>query len=144
MRALPLLLAIPFLLAALPTAPASPLACTGECYASWIGGVGFVPPVLVITSGSTVSWGSTDPERHVNIEGAAQLGQESCFTVWYDAETAGTARFEVADGVLHGAAIGDALAPCTTATFLSGGEAVLQYHCVIHPTTMRGALVVEP
>lgn len=144
MRIALLLAPLAVLLAALPTAPASPLACEGECFASWIGGVGFLPPVLVVKSGATVTWGSTDPERHVNIEGAAMLGQDECFATWFDSFTAGSARFEIADGELLGGNLGDPLAPCTTATFTPTGDAVLHYHCVIHPTTMRGVLVVEP
>lgn len=125
---------------ALPGVP-----CEGVCPVQGSGITGFVPPVLLLKSGSTVEWQSLDGLGHVNREGAvnAKPAETSCINVAYVGSLFdGQATFRLEGGGLVAEAMG-VTRTCATATVTEAGAA-LAYQCVLHPLVMKGVLVVVP
>lgn len=122
-------------LAALAPAHATPLACADPCVVS-ANGVGYLPPVVELASGSSIAWISTDV-THVNAEGTGIGGADTCFVATYGttAPSAPVTFAATGSGLL---ADGE---PCPTATALPTGGYAMAYYCVLHPL-MRGALLV--
>lgn len=123
---------------------ALPAPCMGACVVQGEALVGFVPPVLVMTSGSRVAWEGLDNAPHVNIEGALEPPEASCFVVAYGG---GSRSPEVGLRLQGGGLVAELdgrTLPCTSATMLPGGSALLGYQCVIHALTMKGHVLVVP
>ncbi|MCA1813338.1 MAG: hypothetical protein LC624_05230 [Halobacteriales archaeon] len=113
--------------------------CEGTCPVPGSGITGFVPPVLVLRSGSTVAWQSMDI-GHLNLEDAVGQPSDGCFDAFYTTGVDALVTFRVVDGGLVAEQDGVPKA-CASATAV-GGAQVLTYYCRIHSFTMKGALVV--
>lgn len=108
----------------------------------------YLPPVLTVQDGVTVTWTSLDTV-HVHVETPVTTSdQGTCFhdTSNVNGEEA-TVRFDIEDGQLL--ATTDPGTPqaetqvCQNAVGLEDGGFALAYHCTLH-SQMRGALVVVP
>lgn len=126
-------------IAALP--PGVPGACEGTCPVPGSGITGFLPPVEVVRSGSTVAWQSLDGIGHLNLEDFAGTPADGCFAAAYGSGQDGLVTFRLEGGALVAEQAG-AARTCRSAV-LQGGSAVLTYYCRFHSLTMRGVLVVE-
>jgi plastocyanin len=131
-------------LAALGLVAASvPGLCVGTCEVPGTGLGGFIPPVVVVQSGSTVVWSSFDLFPHLNEEGLVTSGPEGCFRAGYSRVSDGPVTFTL-DGGLLLADDGTGDKPCATAEPLAAGAMLLGYQCTYHPLQMKGELVVVP
>jgi plastocyanin len=130
------------LLATVPFATANPLACSANCEVQ--GGTGgFNPVVLFMDDGADVHWIANDGNAHVNVPA---LG-DSCFAVGYNGvDQSLKVRMDIVGGTLQ--ATTDPGGPqefvdtCIGAVATGSGAFVLHYFCALHPTTMKGLLVV--
>lgn len=127
-------------------ATATPAACVDPCGVNATG-VGFLPPVTVLASGSTVTWSTTEETSHSTGDGTS--GTPSCFhaNVGYG-EFFAPIKFTIESGALFAttpAFEGDPgeTRECTSAQMSPSGQFVLPFQCIVH-SWMRGALVVEP
>ncbi|HUR24673.1 MAG TPA: hypothetical protein VM327_01495 [Candidatus Thermoplasmatota archaeon] len=118
-----------------------PVACTGTCTVTASSVPGYVPPVLLIQSGSDVVWESTDV-GHVQRETSTPVGSPgACFSV--SSPGGGSSvpvTFEIVGGALS-ATVGGIAKTCANAATADGGAFLVPYHCTIHPT-MRGFVAV--
>lgn len=132
---------VPLLLLAAAAPPALPAPCGGSCGVDGSGITGFVPPVLLLRSGSEVVWRGLDHAAHVNLEGAFNFdAAASCFVATYAGAQAARVTFRLEGGRLVAEQGGVAKA-CASAV-VAEGTATLGYQCVLHAATMKGALVV--
>lgn len=138
---LPLALLVPLLLLAAPL----PLACVPTCEVEGEGLLGFVPPVVVLRSGESVTWRGLDNAGHINYEGLINFDETvSCFVARYAGAVEDSVTFRLEAGTLVAEQDG-VVKPCSFAVPLpAGGAVLLPYQCVLHPTSMKGALVVVP
>lgn len=132
---------VPLLLLAAPL----PLPCVPGCTVEGEGLLGFVAPVVVLRSGETITWHGLDGAAHINYEGLTNFDEDlSCFVARYAGAVEDRATFRIADGQLRAEQDGRERA-CTFAVPLpAGGAIALPYQCVLHPTSMKGVLVVVP
>lgn len=116
--------------------------CSGNCTVL-ASSAGYVLPVVVLHSGSNVTWHSIDI-GHVQRETSQPLGSTApCFV----APVAGggdsaPVQFDIAAGALT-ATVAGTTATCLNAVPAAGQAFLLPYHCTIH-ANMRGALLVTP
>lgn len=122
------------LLAALPFAGAAGGLCVPSCDVI-AQPFGYVSPVTVAQSGSTVSWTSLSG-------GHPTAPDSTCFVVQASESTVGKATFRLDDERLF-AAVDNVEKMCPDAVAAPDGSAILPYRCLIHPA-MRGVLVVTP
>lgn len=140
---LPVLVPLLLLLAA-PLAAPLPGPCLPGCTIEGQGLLGFIPPVVLVQSGATVTWRGLDYAGHINYEGLTNFDEGvSCFVARYADKVRDSATFRLEDGVLFAEQAGVEKV-CTFAVPLPGGAALLPYQCVLHPIAMKGALVVAP
>jgi plastocyanin len=97
----------------------------------------FVPPVTLVTSGSTVTWTSTDGAAHT-----ATDGEGFCFSSGFTEHTVGRALFVIVEGALLASSEFTDMAPCTSALAMPEGGFVLPYDCLYHPD-MKAVLIVR-
>lgn len=121
-------------LAAFPLVAAD--ACVPLCEVTAHQLTGFVPAVTAVTSGSSVAWSELDG-FHV------AAPKDFCFRADIFRGQTASATFLVQDGVLYAAGDGDPMEPCTTATVLPDGTAILDYSCPVHPNMQAARLVVK-
>lgn len=116
--------------------PDAPATCAPSCDVPSTT-AGFVPPVVVVSSGATVTWASTDGFAHTatEIEGF-------CFHAAVTKASPGRATFRVEDGVLYAKTPDRAEKACASATKLDDGSFLLRYECLYHPS-MVGELVIR-
>ena len=147
-----LLALVPLLLvAALPlaaphlAAPPAEERCLPQCEVPGSALAGFVPPAAVVRSGAAVTWRGLDSVLHVNLEGLVNSdAARSCFHATYAGSGTATVVFHLLPEGIVAEQAGKAK-PCTLAEPLpEGGAWLLPYQCVVHPLTMKGALVVVP
>lgn len=146
MRTLPqTLFLLPLVVGVGPVAATPTPLCDGSCEV-WSHSIGYLPPVVVLTSGSTVTWTSLDTS-HVDSETLLLDDTAPCFTVSSDIVTpTPPVRFDVVAGALVATTDPAGPAPlsatCRNAVPAGPTGAALNYHCVLHPE-MRGVLVVR-
>jgi plastocyanin len=140
-RALVLVAASAALLAGAPVSSSSDPVCSGACVVDASFLQGYTPPVIVIPSGSNVTWHATDI-GHIQKETPQPLGSTStCFTVTAPGHGNSSAvRFDIEDGVLN-ATVGATKLTCRNAVGVEGGAFAVPYHCTIH-ANMNGVVVV--
>lgn len=127
-----LVLASLVLLAAIPVAAGD--ACVPSCEVASHQLAGFVPAVVTVASGSTVTWTELD-----GLHLAAS--RDFCFDATIAKGNPGMATFFVQDGVLYAASEGDPVEACRSATLTPDGTARLEYYCPMHPN-MRSAFIL--
>ncbi len=126
-------------IAAVPATCANPCGLQGSA-------LGFVTPVAIVTSGSTVSWTALDI-THVNADGSGIQVTDTCFRVTYSNTAASTPVTLTIVGSELQATYDVGGVPttstCATAKALPDGSFALPYYCKLHPE-MHGLIVVEP
>jgi plastocyanin len=102
---------------------------------------GYSPPVVVVPSGGSVAWRSTDG-GHNQRETSTPLGSPSgCFSVPSTTSADSTpVQFDVSGNTVT-ATVGSTTATCLNAVSVGGAAFVVPYHCTIHPN-MNGLIVV--
>ncbi len=137
--------------ASLPAADAVTVTCEGEC-AVQSHSFASLPPVLVVQSGTNVTWTSLDTS-HVNTEylppGDPNRSESCFFQPFSPFAPSEPVKFEIRGKTLtHLVATSkDPVSGevktyrCEGAESLSDGSQVLTYYCVLHPQ-MRAAVVV--
>lgn len=126
-------------LSALVLVPPALGACLPLCAVESADGAGFLPPVVVVTSGEAVTWRATDNVGHTATDRA-----DFCFHVGYTPARPGTARFDIVGDLLVATSPGAGTAACNAATRTPDGSFVLDYTCLFHPSSMNAKLVVLP
>lgn len=124
-----------------PLATALPVVCGAECRVGADSLTGYTPPVLLLRSGSSVTWTTTDGAPHIQQEVRLSGATEPCFSAVStgDEPVSLPVRFEIAaDGLF--ATSDAATLRCENAIQTSAGHA-LQYYCALHPS-MRAILMV--
>lgn len=120
-------LALAPLAAAAVCAPACAVASTERAY---------LPAVLVVASGSTVTWTDADNLGHSATDRAG-----FCFNVRFPPGGSGSARFDVVDGALY-ATDASGTSECFAATRTPAGAFLLHYECLYH-ANMEADLLVK-
>lgn len=100
-----------------------------------------MPPLAVISSGSSVTFGSVDV-THVTRDSGVTAGMPCFSVIGAGGENSPPVRFDVTKGALFATVEGEATR-CANAMGDAAAGFALNYFCTIHPT-MRGALVVTP
>lgn len=121
------------LIAAVPVVAGD--ACVPLCAVTSHEVAGFQPALVVVTSGSTVTWSELD-KYHV------AASRDFCFLVDVPRGGSGAATFTIRDGVLF-AQEGNVSKACTGATMLPDGSALLDYFCPVHPGMPEAQLLVK-
>lgn len=134
-----LLLVLPSASAAV-VPPGTPGVCEGTCVVQGSGITGFIPPVLVLRSGSTVDWQGLDGISHVNAEDFLSQNPNSCFNVAYGNVGDGLVTFKLQGGGV--VAVQNGIARQCMSGKTLGTAAVLTYYCKLHSLVMKGALVI--
>lgn len=97
------------------------------------GPVGYASPVMVVDSGSSVTWTTLDVSHTAtNLAG--------CFSVGFSPTTPGSATFWIESGALHAASDFGA-SVCDGVTNVNG-VFVVDYLCLFHPN-MKAFLVIR-
>lgn len=126
-----------FALATLVALAAVPLAVGGSCVPActvFAHTEQFVPAVLQVDSGSTVTWHTLD------VGHTASDANDLCFNTFFNLRD-GHATFVIAGGALYAAGDGDAPEPCPSASELPDGSFALDYACLFHGNMKAKILV---
>ena len=130
------------LLLCAPGARAAGALCGDPCQVQ-VSTAGYVLPVDVITSGTTVVWTASSASHPTS--DSARL--DRCFLVSIGFGSGpGPVRFDVVGADLiatsYPGTAEESTAPCNSAAALPGGGFLLPFQCLIHPW-MHGALLVN-
>ena len=145
MRSTSIRFIVPALLATLVAsgAAAGPLACTDDCEVIATS-AGYVAPVEIIASGTTVTFRSVDAP-HPTAD--SNNFDQNCFFLGLPGGGEASVRLKIVNDELRATtAPGTPDAetrPCGTATAIDTGSFLLTYQCLLHPQ-MHGALLIEP
>lgn len=117
-------------------------ACIPSCDIPSNTSLGFLPPVVFVERGSTVTWSSLDGGHTAT--GHATVVQPACFHTEYNSARTGSAFFTVLDGKLFTISElnGGELVECDHALASPDGTFVLDYICDFHGR-MAGKLVIR-
>ena len=118
-----------------------PVVCTGTCTVTASTVPGYVPPVLLLQSGSDVVWESTDV-GHIQRETSTPLGSPgACFSVPVSGGgTSVPVTFDIVGSAVS-ATVGGIATTCANAVTVDDEAFLVPYHCTLHPT-MRGFVAV--
>lgn len=116
-----------------------PATCADPCDVL-TGFAGYVAPVIVIESGTEVTWTSLD-STHVQADRRLVANQPECFAVSHGGgATTSPVLFEIDANGLQ-ATVNGVTTDCPNATQLPDGSYELPYYCKLH-ANMRGEIIV--
>ena len=104
--------------------------------------VGYLPPLVVIESGTSVVYTSLDTV-HIHVDTPTLSGGDCFLTASKLASPADPVAFVIAGGALHASVADGPPVRCDGAIGLAEGGFILPMHCTLHPQ-MRGTLLVLP
>lgn len=116
--------------------PAAPPACVPLCDVPSTTNA-FLPPVVVVASGGTVTWSATDGIPHT-----ATALPGLCFHAAYSKTSPGQATFRVENGAVYAKTPDKPEKACANAEPLPGNAFRIHYECLYHPN-MIGELIVR-